>query len=124
MLGLMPATTRMSKRLQSLGYREATLLQDSLWGREGDRLRGHEFHYSELIAAPDWQSAYQLSPGRRNNRSEEGFQRGNVLASYLHLHFASQPSAVQHFVHRLQKCRTATPAGIAPTQGLSEGTKQ
>lgn len=122
MLGLLPATTRMSKSLQSLGYREATLLDDSLWGGCGERLRGHEFHYSELVAAPRWQSAYQLSAGLIKGESQEGFQKGNILASYLHLHFASQPAAVQHFVDRLRLCGHASSASAPGTQALA-GTK-
>ncbi|MCX6910431.1 MAG: cobyrinate a,c-diamide synthase [Verrucomicrobia bacterium] len=46
LLGLLPAWTRMCSRRKSLGYVEVTLSQDSLWGRCGERLRGHEFHYS------------------------------------------------------------------------------
>ncbi len=106
MLGLLPATTRMCKRLQSLGYREATLLRDGLWGKRGDRLRGHEFHYSEMTRTPSWPAAYQTSPRRSQAESCEGFQNesGSILASYLHLHFASRPTAVEHFVNRLRKC--------------------
>ncbi len=126
MLGLLPATTRMSKSLRSLGYREATLLQDGPLGRRGDQLRGHEFHYSELIGIPDWQAAYQVTPRRSQGESYEGFQNaaGSILASYLHLHFGSQPAAVEHFVNRLQRCHPATPAGVGTTQGLSGANNQ
>lgn len=110
MLGLLPATTRMCKRLQSLGYREATLLRDGLWGKHGDRLRGHEFHYSEMTRTPSWPAAYQTSPRRSQTESCEGFQNesGSILASYLHLHFASRPTAVEHFVKRLRESGSVT----------------
>jgi cobyrinic acid a,c-diamide synthase len=126
MLGLLPATTRMSKSLRSLGYREATLLQDGPLGKRGDRLRGHEFHYSELTVAPDWQAAYQVSPLRAKGEAHEGFQNaaGSILASYLHLHFASQPAAVEHFVSCLQRCHPARPASAGTRQGLSGATNQ
>ena len=29
----------------------------------------------------------------------EGFQRGQVLASYVHLHLASHPEALETFIH-------------------------
>jgi cobyrinic acid a,c-diamide synthase len=106
MLGLLPAGTRMAKRLRSLGYREATLLADGLWGRRGDKLRGHEFHYSELVQRPDWPNAYQFETGRLDAKALEGFQCGNLLASYLHLHFASRPGAVAHFVESLRRARS------------------
>ena len=112
MLGLLPATTRMCKRLQSLGYREATLLRDGLWGKSGERLRGHEFHYSEMTRTPSWPAAYQTSPRRSREESSEGFQNdsGSILASYLHLHFASRPAAVEHFVKRLRESGPANSA--------------
>ncbi|HZD30667.1 MAG TPA: cobyrinate a,c-diamide synthase [Candidatus Angelobacter sp.] len=112
MLGLLPAATRMSRRLQSLGYREATLLQDSLWGKRGDQVRGHEFHYSELIRTPGWHPAYRVSPCRAQGESHEGFQNKarTILASYLHLHFASRPSAIEHLMRSLQQCGLSVPA--------------
>jgi cobyrinic acid a,c-diamide synthase len=111
----------MSRSLRSLGYREATLLQDGPLGKRGDRLRGHEFHYSELIGMPDWAAAYQVSPRRSKGESYEGFQNaaGSILASYLHLHFASQPAAVEHFVSCLQRCHPSRPASAGTTQRRS-----
>jgi cobyrinic acid a,c-diamide synthase len=103
--GLIPAWTRMCPRRHSLGYVEATLTRDTLWGRAGGQLRGHEFHYSELTSAPaDCERAYALRYRRSEHPAAEGFQRGSVLASYAHLHFASRPGAVAHFVERLQSC--------------------
>jgi len=102
LLGLLPAWTRMCSRRKSLGYVEVTLSTDSLWGRRGEQLRGHEFHYSELLADPttnsDWQTAYEARHRQSDVVTREGFQRGRVLASYMHLHFASRPAAVQRFV--------------------------
>jgi cobyrinic acid a,c-diamide synthase len=124
MLGLLPATTRMCKRLQSLGYREATLLREGLWGKRGARLRGHEFHYSEMTRTPAWSAAYHTSPRRSREESCEGFQNdsGAILASYLHLHFASRPAAVEHFVKRLRESgpvTSAIPESACETSGVT-----
>lgn len=100
--GVIPAWTRMRASKKFLGYVEATLTDDSLWGRQGDVLRGHEFHYSELvadgIAESRWKPAYTLKRNRRESFITEGFQCGNLLASYAHLHYASRPQAVERFV--------------------------
>jgi cobyrinic acid a,c-diamide synthase len=105
LLGLLPVWTRMCPRRRSLGYVEATLTCDTLWGRSGERLRGHEFHYSELLGVPTgYECAYTLLSRRSECPAAEGFQHGTVLASYAHLHFASRPSAVAHFVERLKSC--------------------
>ena len=105
MLGLLPAWTRMCPRRKSLGYVEVTLKRESLWGNAGDMLRGHEFHYSELTSLPaDFETACELRYRRSNRPVAEGFQRGSILASYVHLHFASHPEAISHFVHHLKSC--------------------
>lgn len=100
--GIIPAGTRMGSQKKFLGYVEATLLLDSLWGKAGDILRGHEFHYSEMVPHqiddPRWRQAYSLKRNRSGMIVPEGFQYGNILASYAHLHFASQPAAVEHFI--------------------------
>lgn len=102
MIGLLPAWSRMLDRLKSLGYVEITLTANSLWGVRGTRLRGHEFHYSELIGDPLgnglWGSVYKLKHRRSKTFTAEGFQRGNILASYVHLHWASQPGTVETFI--------------------------
>jgi len=103
LLGLLSVWTRMCPRRKSLGYVEAVLTRESLWGQCGDRLRGHEFHYSELTSLPeDCERAYALHYRRSEQPVAEGFQRGSVFASYAHLHFASRPGAVAHFVSRLK----------------------
>src|SRR3990172_8610286 len=102
MAGVIPLRTRMRKAKRYLGYVEATLNEDSLWGRRGDRFRGHEFHYSELVTETveesGWRPAYALKRNRPGTIIPEGFQCGNVLASYAHLHFGSRPAAVERFV--------------------------
>lgn len=106
MAGLLPFRTRMCARRQSLGYTEVTLKGDTLWGPEGTRLRGHEFHYSEIVGAPtdaDWKPAYQIQYRRDPKPVLAGAQRGRILAGYVHLHFASHPDAVRTFLDFARK---------------------
>jgi cobyrinic acid a,c-diamide synthase len=103
MLGLLPAWTRMCPSRKSLGYVEVTFSADNLWGKAGDVLRGHEFHYSELKSIPSGcETTYELRYRRCDRPAAEGFQRGLILASYAHLHFASHPEALHHFVQFLK----------------------
>jgi len=48
MIGCFPFSVSISKKMRSLGYREIMLKKDTLVGKKGDVLRGHEFHYSFL----------------------------------------------------------------------------
>jgi len=104
MAGLLPVWSRMLNRLKSLGYVEVTLTNNSLWGESGAVLRGHEFHYSELAEPvqndPLWTTVYRMKRRRSEEIFTEGFQQNNVLASYVHLHWASQPRNVETFINQ------------------------
>ncbi len=103
MVGLLPVWSRMLNRLKSLGYVEVTLVRNSLWGDKGAVLRGHEFHYSELVGAPSedsrWTHVYRIKRRRSEIIFPEGLQQNNVLASYVHLHWASQPGNIETFIN-------------------------
>src|SRR5207244_2593011 len=78
----------------SLGYREVVAARDTLLLRAGERARGHEFHYSCFLPGRGGAPAYQVA-GRQP--PAEGYARGNLLASYIHVHCAGQPLLAQRF---------------------------
>jgi cobyrinic acid a,c-diamide synthase len=89
----------MQSRLSRLGYRQASLRRDCLWGKKGETLHGHEFHYSRIEQmAPEVETLYQLEDGRA-----EGFKIGNTVGGYLHLHFGRSESAVSAFYHFIKQ---------------------
>ena len=100
MAGCFDVNVRMSKRLRSLGYREITLTRNTIIGRKGMRLRGHEFHYSSLenpeLEIPD---VYQVSSRDGQAISLKGYQVFNTLGSYLHVHFGSNEACAKEFVN-------------------------
>ncbi|MGW6980565.1 cobyrinate a,c-diamide synthase [Streptomyces sp. NPDC054932] len=93
MCGVLDADARMSERL-TLGYREAVAVSDSALAPAGTRLRGHEFHRTVIEpgagADPAWGFTH---PERR----VEGFVQQGVHASYLHTHWAAEPSVARRF---------------------------
>lgn len=101
MVDILPVDTAMLARRKSLGYAEAVMAADTLWGSAGQVCRGHEFHYSEITddrtTSCGWQPAYTVQRPRAAS-SLEGFLRGNILASYIHLHWASRPNTIDHFL--------------------------
>ncbi|MET0596091.1 MAG: cobyrinate a,c-diamide synthase [Polyangiaceae bacterium] len=99
MVGIVPAETIMQGKLAALGYVEIETRVPTILGPAGLAFRGHQFRYSELgpIAAPVVH-AYSARKRRNGETSEEGFVSENVLASYVHAHFASNPAAASGFV--------------------------
>jgi cobyrinic acid a,c-diamide synthase len=105
MASLIPGVARMTNKLAALGYRHATAARSNLLTDGGDVLRGHEFRYStwecnEPICGDQvaWQvrGTWTDAPG-----VSAGFVRGNLLASYLHIHFGQRAGLADRFVARL-----------------------
>lgn len=113
MAGIFPLKIKMLDRLNTLGYREVTLKALNPLGRPGEKIRGHEFHYSEIkegsgkidpvVDHNRITLAYQLSDRPGIKISEEGYLKKNVLGSYVHLHFGSNPRVAENFVGFLGK---------------------
>jgi cobyrinic acid a,c-diamide synthase len=109
MMGVLPGSTRLTGKLK-MGYREVVGLESNPLLGKGQTARGHEFHYSEWIRPEESNSfAYEIQP-RMGGESQpakypqgEGFARNNLLASYVHLHFASNPTLARNFVTACQK---------------------
>jgi len=83
----------MGEKRAALGYRQVELARDTLLGRQGELLRGHEFHYSTIDEMPDSVQRDFLVSRPGEAQRAEGYRRGSCLASYLHLHFGSSPTA-------------------------------
>ncbi|MGW3246690.1 cobyrinate a,c-diamide synthase [Streptomyces sp. NPDC001070] len=93
MCGVLDITARMSDRL-TLGYREAVAVADNALAAAGTRVRGHEFHRTVVEPAAGATPAWGLT---RPERRVEGFVQGGVHASYLHVHWAAEPSLARRF---------------------------
>jgi cobyrinic acid a,c-diamide synthase len=94
MCAVLPASARMTGRLH-LGYREAEAATATPWLDAGERVRGHEFHYSEVEPASG-EPAWMLRA--RGRERADGFAAGAVQASYLHVHWAAYPELARRFV--------------------------
>lgn len=102
MVGILPTTAIMSKRL-TLGYRQATALQNSFLLASGETFYGHEFHYSYLTCLPN-QPLFKLQGYQPHSPVlSEGWQRSYLHASYIHLHFGEYPSIPQKILQFCHK---------------------
>ncbi|AGG05783.1 MULTISPECIES: cobyrinate a,c-diamide synthase [Dehalococcoides] len=100
MLGLLPGISVMQKKLHRLGYTRAAVQNDNILSAKGTELRGHIFHWSKL-PSPQTKPAYTLLEPAEFVGQNEGFIIGgstNVLASYLHLHFGTNPDLAKNFI--------------------------
>jgi cobyrinic acid a,c-diamide synthase len=97
-VGVFPSRTRMLPKRKALGYRQVETYEDSVIGPAGSVARGHEFHYSELGTLPDGiDRTYRVSR-QGVELMAEGYRYRNCLASYIHLHFGSNPAIAPAFV--------------------------
>ncbi len=96
MVGALPVVSSMSNRRLTLGYREVEACANTPILERGQRVRGHEFHWSVLEEQPDPnQAVYRVVD--QDNRPE-GFRVGSVWASYIHIHLGSAPGLARRFV--------------------------
>jgi len=98
MIGVVPGRSQMVGKL-TMGYRRVTAVTDNILLPADAETRGHEFHYSDWVERPeDLGHAYRVSPRMREQVRQEGFVSGNVLASYVHLHFGANQQLASNFV--------------------------
>lgn len=99
--GLVPAACRMQKKLVTVGYVEAEACQDTVLCPRKGQIKGHEFHFSIMV--PDSEPfnwAFTVKRHRDGRSYPGGYCRGNLLASYLHCHFAGSPETALYFVEK------------------------
>jgi cobyrinic acid a,c-diamide synthase len=119
MCGVIDIDTAMRPRL-TLGYREATAVADSPVAAAGTTVFAHEFHRTSVVPAGRSVPAEHRAAARGSVPPEEGtphpaesgygawawlvddrlegFVRGRVHASYLHLHWAGTPTVPARLV--------------------------
>ncbi|MGY6645759.1 MAG: cobyrinate a,c-diamide synthase [Salinarimonas sp.] len=90
MLGLIGLETSFAKRSMHLGYRHATLHAPIPGHAPGAALRGHEFHYTTILAQPDEPLA-RVADANGKGVPETGSRRGHVTGSFFHLISAIDP---------------------------------
>ncbi len=113
MVGLFPADATMRPRGLTLGYRQVEVTQPCLLGPPGTLVRGHEFHYSTLVPRGSLAYACALHDVQGAEQGVDGLMTRQVLASYTHLHFASQP--------RVAAALLAAARGATHQQGARRG---
>jgi len=105
MAGVLPVAIEMTKALVHFGYADVEFAHDCLLGEKGTLVRGHSFHCSRILAHDSLRCIYRVHYSLSNRREPEGFVRGRVLGTYIHLHFRSNPSLVSSLLQEADSAR-------------------
>ncbi|MBE8954171.1 MAG: cobyrinate a,c-diamide synthase [Quinella sp. 2Q5] len=101
MCGVIDGVASMTDRLQTVGYVDAEILRDCVIGSAGDKVHAHEFHFSTADVVGE--KIFRCQRLRTGHRYTAGVARGNVVASYLHVHLAGCLQVAASFVGACKK---------------------
>src|SRR5208337_987854 len=92
-------------RPQGHGYTTLEVVRENPFFPLGARLRGHEFHYSQISPEPAAEAAmaFRLTRGTGMGGEREGLILYNVLATYTHLHALGSPQWAPALVRRARE---------------------
>ncbi len=107
MVGFLPVTFGMEKRPQGHGYTALEVERENPFFPVGTHLKGHEFHYSRLLAQDTGEGhlAFRVKRGTGVDGKSDGLCVKNVLAGFSHLHALGTPQWAQGLVDRARKYR-------------------
>jgi cobyrinic acid a,c-diamide synthase len=92
MAGILPVDIAMEAGTLRTGYRDLRIATSGMFGAEGTRLRGHEFHFSRVLSnGESWPPLYSMHDCDGEPLGFEGWTRGNFAASFVNLHFGQDP---------------------------------
>ncbi|KAG6549933.1 hypothetical protein Mapa_008444 [Marchantia paleacea] len=127
MCGVFPFWTRMQP-VMHMGYVTVTP-QDNcvLFPASIGEIRGQIYHFSEMFYANS--NTINLCPKgfctkaeyRKAAEDVEGYMHGNTMASFVHLHFGSNPAAALSFVERCRMDSTKAAAVAAASASAVAG---
>ena len=84
MAGLLSHATSFATRRMTLGYRRADTLAASALGPAGTALRGHEFHYAQVLEPGIDQPLATLHDGQGARIGPAGGVRGRISGGFFH----------------------------------------
>jgi len=99
MAGVLPADVAMCERYQALDHVELRAREGTLTAGAGERLRGHEFHYSEAEPATDARFAFDVERGEGIDGDRDGLTEYRTLGTYCHVH--AESGAFDAFIDQL-----------------------
>ena len=105
MVGIFQGSCQMTDSLRHFGYVTCKMEKDCILGKAGTEFRAHEFHYSKENLENE--TVIQVMKIRDNLVTalwDSGYVYKNVIGSYPHIHFLSNPSLAHNFLKSAWEC--------------------
>lgn len=123
MAGVFPTRARMHRQLMAIGYAEVegiTETSNTLL-TAGETVRGHQFRHSEIDPMPEIIArSYHIKARRPCGAPDaEGYIMNNCLASYIHLHFLSNPNFAARWLDTCRRSKITTQAQVSECESYS-----
>ncbi len=99
MASILPADVRMHDRYQALDHVELEAVDGTLTAAAGERVRGHEFHYSTTDVDGDARFAFETVRGDGIDGDHDGLTEYDSLGTYVHVH--AESGAFDRFLEAL-----------------------
>ena len=93
MADILPVSFGLSDRPVGHGYTSVKVVSENPFYPKDTIIRGHEFRYSTIlnIEYEPHEMAFKMERGKGITDKRDGFTRGNVFATYTHIHTLTTP---------------------------------
>jgi cobyrinic acid a,c-diamide synthase len=93
LVGALPVSYGFQNRPRGHGYTVLETVGQNSFFPQGHTLRGHEFHYTYMLSpgSESLEFAFRVHRGYGFDGVHDGLRKGNVLASYTHVHALGAP---------------------------------
>ena len=110
MSGVLPLEVEVCRAPQGHGYVELQVDRPNAYYAVGMALRGHEFHYSRLLAGPSQlETACEVRRGTGAWNGRDAVTVKNVWASYTHIHALATPEWAAGMLAAARRYRNPRP---------------
>lgn len=100
MVGALEGKTKMTS-CTLIAYVTAEVVNRNILSNKDSSIKGHEFHNSVITDIPQsTKFAYNMLMGQGIKDKKDGWVKNNILASYMHIHFAQNNEIAKSFIEK------------------------
>jgi cobyrinic acid a,c-diamide synthase len=101
MVNVIPGSVEMMPTHQHFGYCECLDYAPS----PAASFRGHEFHHSRWLGEGEFANLWTVRRKRTKTKRKEGFRKGGLHASYVHLYFSESAPVIAPLICKCMEAR-------------------